>query len=82
MVDDMIQVTTCINVYSDMNEWIDFCIVIGAYVDFIEAEEIVQKAYNEWWELSDAEFLPIADYISKQLAENDIDFEIYFKNEK
>ena len=35
MVDFMIQTKTCINVYSDMNTWIDFCIVIGAYEDFI-----------------------------------------------
>ena len=39
----MIQTKTCINVYSDMNTWIDFCIVIGAYEDFIKAEKIVQK---------------------------------------
>ena len=32
----MIQTKTCINVYSDMNTWIDFCIVIGAYEDFDE----------------------------------------------
>ena len=44
----MIQTKTCINVYSDMNTWIDFCIVIGAYEDFTKAEEIVQKAINDW----------------------------------
>ena len=39
-VDFMIQTKTCINVYSDMNTWIDFCIVIGAYEDFTKDEEI------------------------------------------
>ena len=78
----MIQTKTCINVYSDMNTWIDFCIVIGVYEDFAKAEEIVQKAYNDWWELPDEQFEPIADYISRCLMENEIEFEIYFKDAK
>ena len=77
----MIQTKTCINVYSDMNTWIDFCIVIGAYEDFTKAEEIVQKAYDDWWKLPDAQFEPIADWISRCLTKNDIEFEIYFKDE-
>jgi hypothetical protein len=78
----MIETKTCINVYSYMNTWIDFCVVIGAYENLKEAEEVVQKAYDDWWELEDAAFEPIADYISRCLYENDIEFEIYFKNEE
>lgn len=75
----MIETKTCINVWSDMNTWIDFCIVIGAYEDFSKAEEIVRKAYDDWWELEDAAFEPIGDYVSRCLNENGIEFEIYFK---
>ena len=81
-VNIMIQTKTCINVYSDMNTWIDFCIVIGVYEDFTKAEEIVQKAYDDWWELPDAQFEPLADWVSRCLKENDIEFGIYFKNEE
>ncbi len=78
----MLQTKTCINIYSDMNTWIDFCIVFEAYTDFTKAEEIVKKAYDDWWELPDTQFEPIADYISRCLTEKDIKHEIYFKNEE
>ena len=79
----MIQTKTCINVYSDMNTWIDFCIVIGAYEDFIKAEEIVQKAYDDWWDSEDADFdIPIAEYIGMKLTENNIEFDMYFNNDE
>lgn len=44
--------------------------------------EVTAKAYDDWWELSDAQFEPIADWISRCLTENGIEFEIYFKNEE
>lgn len=76
----MVQTKTCINVWSDMNTWIDFCIVISDYEDFAKAEEIVNKAYSDWWDDDTCE--PIADFIGGKLTENGIDFEIYFKEEK
>ena len=75
----MIETKTCINVWSDMNTWIDFCVVIGVYEDLTKAEEIVRKAYDDWWELEDAAFESIGDYVSRCLNENGIEFEIYFK---
>ena len=76
----MIEVKACINVYSDMNPWIDFCIVIGAYEDFNKANVIIRNAYDDWF--SDKTDEPIADYICRLLCENDIEFEIYFKDEE
>lgn len=76
----MVQTKTCINVYSELNEWIDFCIVIDAHEDFVKAEEIVNKAYSDWFDNETCE--PITDYITRHLMENEIDFEIYFKDEK
>lgn len=78
----MIKTSTCINVYSEMNTWIDFCIVIGAYEDLSKAEEVVQQAYDDWFELSDAQFEPIADYITARLTDEEIEYEIYFKEDK
>ena len=77
----MIQKRNCILVYSDMNTWIDFCILVSD-ADLEKAEEVVRKAYEDWWELPDAQFEPIADWISRCLTENEIEFEIYFKDAK
>lgn len=77
-----LRITKCINVFSDMNIWIDFVIIPCNDEDFTKAEEIVSKAYDDWWTLSDAEFEPIADWICRCLDNNDIEFEIYFKDEE
>lgn len=77
----MVQTTNCINVYSEMNTWLDFCIVITNHEDFAKAEEIVRKAHNDWWESPDENCDPIAEWIGRSLIDNDIDFEIYFKYE-
>ena len=77
----MIETKTCINVWSDMNTWIDFCVIITAG-DLEFAKQIIYKAYEDWWELPDVQFEPIADYVSRCLYENGIEFEIYFKNEE
>ena len=73
----MIETKTCINVWSDMNTWIDFCILVDN--DFNKAEEIVRKAYDDWLELEDAQFEPLGDYVSRCLYESGIEFEMYFK---
>lgn len=76
----MVKIKKCINVYSDMNTWIDFCIITDS--DIEKANEIIEAAYDDWWEAPDAEFEPIADYIGRRLYENGIEFDIYFKDEE
>ena len=77
----MIETKTCINVWSDMNTWIDFCIVIGAFENLSKAEEIIREAYDDWWELPDVAFEPLAEYVCRCLKDNEIEYEIYFKDE-
>ena len=77
----MIQKRNCILIYSDMNTWIDFCILVSDN-DFNKAMEVTAQAYDDWWTLPDAEFEPIADWVSDKLKENGIEFEIYFKYEE
>ena len=72
----MIQTKTCINVYSDMNTWIDFCILVSD-TDFNKAMEITAKAYDDWWDSEEADSdIPIAEYIGMKLTENNIEFDI------
>ena len=77
----MVQKRNYILVYSDMNTWIDFCILVSDK-NFNKAMEVTAKAYDDWWTLPDAEFEPIADWVSDKLKENGIEFEIYFKHEE
>ena len=78
----MIQKRNCILVYSGMNTWIDFCILVSDK-DFNKAMEVTAKAYDDWWDSEEADSdIPIAEYIGMKLTENDIEFEIYFKNEE
>ena len=75
----MIETRNCINLYSELNMWIDLCILIPSQKDFEKAKEIVRKAYDDWWEDSYAQYEAIGDYIGIRLSENDIEYEIYFK---
>ena len=77
----MIQKRNCILIYSDMNTWIDFCILVSDK-DFNKAKEVIEKAYDDWWTVPDTEFEPIGDWVSDKLKENGIEFEIYFKYEE
>jgi hypothetical protein len=63
-----------------MNTWIDFCIIVDEE-NLQKAGIIIQKAYDEWWKLSDIQE-PIADWICKNLNESGIIYEIYFKSEE
>lgn len=70
----------CINVYSDMNPWIDF-VFIPYTNDFAKAEDIIAKAYNDWWDSEEADYdIPIAEYIGMKLGENGIQYDVYFKS--
>lgn len=76
----MCETKTCINVYSEMNPWIDFCIVPGFAENLSKAEKIVQSAYDDWFSCESDE--TIADYISRALTNHGIAHEIYFKDEE
>ena len=82
----MIENKACINVWSDSNMdssiWIDFCVVVYPK-DLDKANEVVERACDDWWEsIGDAQFEPIADYVSRCLYENGIEFDIYYKDEE
>ena len=78
----MVQSTNCIHVCSELNTWVDFMIKISAYEDFARAEKVVNDAFDDYWTNDDANDEAIADWIGCKLTENDIEFEIYFKDEE
>uniref|UniRef100_UPI0040564B61 hypothetical protein n=1 Tax=Acetatifactor sp. TaxID=1872090 RepID=UPI0040564B61 len=80
---DNIQIGTAIRVYSDLNNQIDFIVLIGNKEDSERAQRIINQAWDKWWDLEnnpDLQYIPIGDYISEELAKGKVDFEIYFKN--
>lgn len=74
----MINVRTCINIYSEMNPWIDFCIVLKYETDVSDAKEIIEQTYNEWFLPDNATDLSITEYISRRLTDACIWHEMYF----
>ena len=76
----MVEAKTCINVWSDMNTWIDFVIITDNPDSTEQAKEIIESSYNDWLDDVEESNEPIGDYISRKLYENGIEFDMYFKN--
>lgn len=69
-----------LNVYSSLNPWIDFIVDIEAPENVERAQEIIEQAFNEWFEdnekVGDS---TVIEYISEKLKAENISFEIYIK---
>ena len=74
----MVRTKTCINIYSEMNPWIDFCIVLENENEISDAREIIQQSYDSWFSAKNQTDEPIMEYISRRLKEVCIWHEIYF----
>lgn len=71
-----------INVYSDLNNQIDFIVEIENESDIGRAERILEEAYNNWFDIEaypELQSIPMAEYIEQELNRNHIQHEIYFK---
>ena len=78
----MVRTRTCINVYSEMNPWIDFCIVLENENDISDAREIIEQSYDSWFSAKNQTDEPIMEYISRRLNEVCIWHEIYFTDKE
>ena len=77
----MVRTVSCINVFSDMNEWIDFCVIVNES-DLVKAKKLIKEAYDNWWDDEDAYDYPIAEYIGEVLSDNRIEYQMYFSDEE
>lgn len=73
----MIEIKSCIIIRSEMNTWIDICIVPDNYVSFVDVEEVALKAYNEWFEIDPD--VTIVEYIDNALTEANLCYDVYIK---
>lgn len=78
----MVRTKTCINVYSEMNPWIDFCIVLENKNEILDAREIIEQSYDSWFSAKNQTDEPIMEYISRRLNEVCIWHEIYFTDKE
>lgn len=69
-----------LNVYSELNEWIDYIFLLSSEAEYEQAAEIVQKAYDDWFDMlnKDIQAVPIAEYIYEQLREHGIIASLYY----
>ena len=68
-----------LNIYSEANPWIDYIFLLNSEEEYDKAAEIVQKAYDDWFDLLDdgVHDIPIAEYIHEQLKEASINATLY-----
>ena len=68
-----------LNIYSEANPWIDYIFLLNSEEEYDKAAEIVQKTYDDWFDLLDdgVHDIPIAEYIHEQLKEAGINATLY-----
>lgn len=71
----MIEKQKCIHVYSDLNKWIDLCILVNKE-DLDKAEDIVDESYDDWFKNDSCDTL--SDHILDSLTKNDIPYQVYY----
>lgn len=71
----------CINVFSDMNPWMDLILLVPDE-DFEKAKDVAEKAFDNFWNdpKVEEECWAYGDWIGWKLKEAGINFEMYFKN--
>lgn len=61
--------------FSEMNPWIDYCIIPHKKEELDKIMEISKKAYDSWFEEDTDE--TIIDYVKRYLTQNNLETEIY-----
>lgn len=76
----MVEKKLAINVYSGLNPWIDFVILVTSKHEIESVEQVIEKWYTEWFEESEeAGCMPLIEYIEHMLGLMGIEYEIYMK---
>lgn len=77
----MVEERKCLNLYSDMNPWMDLVILVNDE-DLNKAKEVAEKAFDDFWNNPkvEEECWAYGDWIGWKLKEAGINYEMYFKN--
>lgn len=82
LTSDNIQKKQVFRVYSDLNDQIDFIVVVENQEDSERVQDVIDQAWNNWWDLEnnpELQYISIGDYIAEELTKGNVDFEIYYK---
>lgn len=74
----MVSIISGINVWSDMNSWIEFIVVPTIHINFDKAKDIVNDAYDSYWEDESANDETMVDWVRSKLDKEGIEYDIYF----
>ena len=72
----MSEIRNAILLRSELNPWIDICIIPDPYEDFNKVQYFAAKAYDDWFDDDTDE--PIGDYIKRKLNKYEFDYKIYY----
>ena len=75
----MSEIRNAIILRSELNPWINICIIPCTYEDFGKVQYFAEKAYDDWFDEDTAE--TIVDYIKRKLNDYECGFEIYYASE-
>ena len=75
----MIKAIKTIWIYSELNSWIDFCIIPHEPKDFNKILTVSQKSYDEGFKVDSEE--TIMDYIKRNLETENLEFDIYINSD-
>lgn len=83
MVEILNNNSSCINVYSDElgNDWMN-CVFVIPKEQEKKAADVLSKAWDAYWEDSNAHEYTYGDWLSKALKEADISFEVFYAPEE
>lgn len=73
----------CINLYSDMNSWMDLVLLVNDE-DFDKAKEVTKKAFNDFWNdpKVEEECWCYGDWVGWKLKEAGIKYNMYFRGKE
>lgn len=76
----MVEERRCINLYSDMNPWMDLVLLVNDK-DFEKAKEVTEKAFDKFWNNPEVEegCWAYGDWIGYKLKEAGIKYSMYFR---
>lgn len=77
----MINTNGLIEIYSDMNPWMDFIISVKD-TDFEKAKTVSEEAFDSYWDDSEAECVTLSEWVGMKMYDNGIECEMYFKDDE
>lgn len=77
----MIRKVKVLNMYSDLDTDIDIIVVLHREEQTEQAEYIMTKAHDDWFNMENKENITFTDYLKSQLKQARIEFDLYINKE-